>query len=714
MGNETGIVAPILRGLAPHEQAGLRALANHPSPEGLAALTPEQAIVWDVYYARADAEVPMKPGQTPLRWQVEAMRALRVYCATHNNILISAATGTGKGTLIAALMVKAARARKRCLFIVHRDELIDDVMRRALEIEPDLYAGKVKASLNEMDRFSVFASQQSLKGKRLQTIGRFDYVITDESHHASARSYAAIYEQVRKVNPRAKHIGFTATPFRNAGGGKTRGLGEVFDVLAYEYSLSDAIAEGVLAPIRCLSVETDLDLSDIDPEDEDRAAKIVDTPDRNAVVVQKYQEHLTEIDDDWNEVRHPAIAFCASVDHAVHLAEAMREAGIRAEAVWEVSKTQGKDKERERKISDFKAGRIDVLCNRDLLAEGFDHPPTRAVILAGPTASLGLFCQRVGRATRRSVPTGKTEGLVLDFVAASTTHNLITVADLTRPTKNPRIEIGAEVRHRRRAELSEGVVMALRRPNGEDIEDGPADPGAADRPGTAPEDPDEWTAYVLWRAPREPRLRAAFDADQTADGERPHRCAELVQVRAPRQARIEMVAPTVIGVREYAVTLFDSGAGGKVAWYTYTSSTGSKVLLARGTRDGDDLAVLLQRQSDTDPAAPWEAWSRITDRAGTPDARARSRESLIRIAVGSFPMVRDVGIETVQNPLNWRDAWMKQLASEAQRDLLHSFRMDSEGVSKGEATMLIEIRMMRNAIRALVAKAARPVAKAAK
>ena len=726
----------ILRTLPAKDQAALRALLKHPTPEGLAALSEDAAACWDQYYAQP-SEVPMPPGQEPLRWQEEAMRALRVYAGSHQNILFSAATGVGKGTFIASLMVKAARAKKRCLFIVHRDELIDDVMQRATLIEPNLYAGKVKAERNEMDRFSVFASQQSLRGKRLATIGRFDYVITDEVHRAGAKTYRAIYDKVREVNPRAKHFGFTATPFRNTGGGKTKGLGEVFEVLAYEYSLSEAIADGVLAPIRCLSIETDLDLSDVDPDDEEKAAKIVDTPDRNRVVVAKYREHLTEVDDEWSEVHHPAIAFCASVDHAVHLAEAFQADGIKAEAVWESSKNQGKDKERARKIADYKAGRIAVLCNRDLLAEGFDAPATRGVILAGPTESLGLFCQRVGRGTRRSPATGKTEGLVLDFVAASTTHNLVTVADLTRPTKNPRIEVGATVRHRRRAELSEGIVMGLRLPGGgappaTHTEDGRAIPAGADPAGTDPAavDPDEWIADVLWRVPRDPRMRAAFDADRPQDvdgaeqgeaedeaGERRHRCAELVQLRAPRRAREEMVAPSVIGVREYAVTLFDDEegkGGGKVAWYTYTTSTGAKVLLARGTVSNAwpavDVSVLLQHAvvhgEGERGKDQWEAWRRETLRENGEAGREHARRSLTRIASGSFAVVRDIAIEAVRMdgcvPVNWREPWMKQAATDAQRDLLRSFRIDGERASRGEASMLIEIRFMRNAVQQAV------------
>ena len=657
----------------------------------------------------SDAElVPLAPGRTPRRWQAEAMRSIRAYLPKHRAILVSAATGSGKGDLLASLIVKAARKGKRCLFLVHRDELIDDVMARALAIEPALYAGKVKGAQNEINRHAVFASVQSLRGKRLETVGRFDFYFTDEAHHGGAAGYRKLYARIEEVNPRAKHIGFTATPFRNAGQGKTKGIGDVFEVLAYEYSLQDAINDGALCPIRCLRIETELDLSGVDPDDEDRVAKMVDTPERNAVAVQKYMEHGSTANG-----LAPAIAFCANVQHAINLAECLRAAGVRAEAVWDsylpvvpgAGEPKAKRKavkcpDRAGRIAAYQRGDLDVICNATLLTEGFDAPATRIVMLLRPTQSRGMFAQMVGRGTRLSP--GKAEGLILDFVANSESHDLASMADLTRPTKGVRIEVGATVRHRRLAELSEGVVTAIW--SAEPIVLAPAVEPDADLAPREPEpaDPELDYARVLWRAAPEAFERGEDSPDQ-AEGHT-HRCRELVILRPPRTITELCIEPRVIGVSEFTVTLFgnpDAPDAARVGWYNYTTSKKEHVLITRG----DGMAVLLQHapapKGSTAPPE-WEAWLRCE--GPTQHDIDRPPESLERIASGEFNAVRTAASAMIRNPIDWKAGWLRDAASDRQISALTKFGMNKGRITRGEASMLLELRIMRM----LIQKATRP------
>lgn len=360
--------------------------------------------------------IPLPTGMTPRKWQREAMEAIYAGVKTNSKILVSAATGTGKGSLIAALAVRVFHANQRLLFLVHRDELIDDVMARAKAAYAGIDAGKVKGAFDQYDRQIVFASVQSLRGKRLTELGHFDYVVTDEAHHATAPSYLAIYEHVGSVNPNWKHIGFTATPFRYGGYGKTAGLGKAFERLVYEYPLSKAIEDGALCPIRGVAVETHLDLSGVNPDNLGALVGVVDTPSRNKIVAEKYLELA---------VGKPAICFSITVDHAARLAQAFVKAGVNAEVVW------GTDPNRAEKIARYKEGKTQVLCNCELLTEGFDAPQTEAVILVRPTGSIGLYSQMVGRVTRLSP--GKKEGLVIDFVGNAAKYPLIRLSDLTTP-----------------------------------------------------------------------------------------------------------------------------------------------------------------------------------------------------------------------------------------------------------------------------------------
>ena len=578
--------------------------------------------------------VPLAAGQTPLRWQREAMLALRKHLRDHRNVLVSAATGTGKGTLIASLIVKAFRAGKRTLFLVHRDELIDDVMARAMEIDPRLSAGKVKGKQDEWAALAVFASVQTLRGKRLESVGRFDFVITDESHHATAKSYQTIYKRVREVNPNARHIGFTATPFRAAPKGKTRGIGDAFDILCYEYSLQDAISEGALCPIRCVQIETEIDLTGIDPDDEDAAERLVDTPERNDVVAERVIEAAAG---------KPALVFCVSIAHAQHVAEALITRGAKAEAVW------GVDKGRATKIARFKAGQTQILTNKDLLTEGFDHRATEVVAIVRPTQSRGLYMQMVGRGTRRSPATGKTMGTVLDFVANSSTHDLASALDLSKKEHTQRIEIGAEVRHRRTAELCKGCVTAL----------SPA--------GT-------W-ADVVW---------SGADLDPFDGG---YPCDALVLLRAPITPSVLDIVPGVLGVNEFEVLLFGEGSQ-RVAWYTYDCSRG-RVRVAKGEtrKDGAEMSVIVLPHEGR-----WEAWTlrKWTDRSlGVP----MPAESADRVADGAHDHVMSRATSAVENPQGFSRDWQREPATERQEAALKRWGLKRERLSRGEASMLLEVKI---------------------
>lgn len=558
--------------------------------------------------------VPLPPGAVPRRWQEEAMLAIREALPRHRSVLVSAATGTGKGTMIAAMVVKAAVSGRRVLFLVHRDELIDDVMARVRQVSREFSCGKIRGTINEHDRQAVFASVQSLHKKRLPTLKHFDFVVTDEAHHAPAKSYRAVYARVEEVNPKWKHIGFTATPFRSGGKGKTTGLGSVFEALVYEYSLAQAIQDGALAPLRGVQVETLLDLSGVDPDNEAAVQALVDTDERNAIVAQKYLEFAAG---------KPAICFAVSVKHAQRLAQALAVRGVSAGAVW------GDDERRAEKIAAYKAGRITVLCNCGILTEGFDAPATEAVLLARPTQSRGLYAQMVGRATR--LAPGKLEGLLIDFVANSSTHDLASMKDLTpSPPEKPRIKPNDQVRHRR---LDRGVGR-VREVQGW---------VSADEEGDAMV---EWLDGAEWVACR-------LLAINVGEGE-------------PKE---EIIIPKVKGVASFPVQLF--GEGVRPAWYKYE---GSKAYYVAKDKN---CSSIMRKVGDT-----WQLWERV-------GATAAPR----MVACGEFRQIE--GMCSVRGSDQGLDReWLQQPASEAQIAALRRFKVRREGLSKGEASLILELKIM--------------------
>ena len=107
--------------------------------------------------------------------------------------------------------------------------------------------------------------------------------------------------------------------------------------------------------------------------------------------------------------KHPQrkhiLVFCPSVQDAIDLSR--RYAGSA------VIYGDMKPAERASVINDFKAGRIRVIFNVRVLSTGFDYTGIDCIILGISTASIALYYQIIGRATR--IDEGKDDSLIVDL-----------------------------------------------------------------------------------------------------------------------------------------------------------------------------------------------------------------------------------------------------------------------------------------------------------
>jgi superfamily II DNA or RNA helicase len=78
----------------------------------------------------------------------------------------------------------------------------------------------------------------------------------DEAHHCLSDSYQ---KRILDHFPTANILGVTATPDR----GDMKNLGEFFDSKAYEYSMTEAIREGYLCPIKAQMIPLELDIGGV-------------------------------------------------------------------------------------------------------------------------------------------------------------------------------------------------------------------------------------------------------------------------------------------------------------------------------------------------------------------------------------------------------------------------------------------------------------------
>ena len=353
-----------------------------------------------------EADLPVQMGQTiELRdYQQEAIDNMKKMRENGKTIaLLYHATGVGK-TITAATDAKAVGGRT--LFLVNALKLASQAKETFAKVWPEATLGEYTGSQKDMTQTVIFATVQSIS-KDLEKFSPtdFDYLIVDECHHAAANTYQKIFTY---FHPKFI-LGLTATPERSDG----EDMLELFQNVAHKMDLKTAVERGVLVPIRCIRVKTNIDLTDvringIKYNSQDLESKLF-IPERNQLIVDTYLKYVNG---------KKTVIFCASVDHAAEIAKLLRDNGVKAEAV------SGRDRVeiRDKILKDYETGSTNVLCACDLLNEGWDSPHTTVLFMARPTMAKTIYLQQLGRGTRRCP--GKEDLLVIDFVDNANMFNM--------------------------------------------------------------------------------------------------------------------------------------------------------------------------------------------------------------------------------------------------------------------------------------------------
>jgi superfamily II DNA or RNA helicase len=330
--------------------------------------------------------------------QTQALAALEELRLNGKTIaLLTHATGTGKTHVAVS---DACRCNYRTLYLAHTEKLPKQTAARFQELWPEAptFIYKSGQHVTAGDAKVVLSTFQTMA----RNLSRFDpkefgYIIVDEAHHAVADTFS---EVIRHFEPRFL-LGLTATPERC----DDRSLLQMFRETAHRLSLEEAIQRGLLVPIRCLRVETNVDLHHVRFNGVDYRLKDLEqairVPGRDELIADVYRRHAGG---------RRAVCFCVNVDHSERVAQLFRDCGIAAEAV---SGRQPVER-REAVLASYEAGEIKVLCACDMLNEGWDSPKTEVLLMARPTLSKVLYVQQLGRGTR--VAPGKEHLLVFDFV----------------------------------------------------------------------------------------------------------------------------------------------------------------------------------------------------------------------------------------------------------------------------------------------------------
>ena len=348
----------------------------------------------------------LRPYQQQVRDRIHAE-----WDAGHTRTLLVLPTGTGKTIVFASVAADQVRAGDRVLILAHRGELLEQAADK-LQRSTGLVSAVEKAESTCLDSWFrvVVGSVQTLQ--RTARLERFpqDYfgtIIIDEAHHAITDGYRRILDYFSG----AKVLGVTATPDR----GDMRNLGEVFDSLAFEYKLTDAIKEGYLCKIMAQTIPLQLDITSVTMSGGDYAVGDLGT------ALDPYLEQIAAEMARRCKSRK-TVVFLPLIKTSQKFRDLLNTYGFRAAEV------NGQSDDRRQVLADFDAGKYNVLCNSMLLTEGWDCPSVDCVVVLRPTKVRSLYSQMVGRGTRLSP--GKTDLLLLDFLWMTDKHELCRPADL--------------------------------------------------------------------------------------------------------------------------------------------------------------------------------------------------------------------------------------------------------------------------------------------
>ena len=397
--------------------------------------------------------------RTPYEHQKDAMECLDVINKVPSySTLVVLPTGGGKTYTASMWLLKnALDKKKKVLWIAHRQFLLDQAAESFqkfayAEVMPHIssFSFRIISGASYHERTIDIKSTDDLLIVSKDSIGRnlerLDtwlegekelYLIVDEAHHSTAKTYRKVIDYVKKRIPNVKLIGLTATPFRTniseqgllakvySDGVKDKKavLGDIG--ITYKIGLKELIKREILAKPYFESYYTEelygdsLGLNDwesihrLDVIPESVAQQMADSAARNKLIVDTYKANQNKYGQ--------TLLFAVNVVHAIQLTKLFKKAGVKADYVVSSVKdsitgvTISREENNE-KIEAYRNGTLQVLINVNILTEGVDLPKTKTVFLARPTVSTILMTQMVGRALRGKAAEGTDIAYIVSFI----------------------------------------------------------------------------------------------------------------------------------------------------------------------------------------------------------------------------------------------------------------------------------------------------------
>ena len=350
---------------------------------------------WDMDYDIANSEIK------PNYMQRKALKELnRIRAIGAEKALVVASAGSGK-TFLAAFDALNFNP-KRLLYIVHEGSILTKSFETFQKVfGNDRSYGIYNGEYKESDAEFVFSTNVTM-ANNLDAFDphTWDYIIIDECHHATAKTYQDI---LKHFQPQFL-LGITATPERMDG----NDVFSLFDEnVPYELRLRDAIINGLVVPFKYFGIRDELIEYGINATKGHRFVEQFSDEAHCDFIYKQIEAH-----------REPgqklkALAFCRDIAHAVRMSQAMEDYYPNGTRYLTGKNSVGERVRAYRDLQDDNS-ELQILFTVDILNEGVDIPGVNMVLFLRPTDSQTVFIQQLGRGLRTYE--GKKYVTILDFI----------------------------------------------------------------------------------------------------------------------------------------------------------------------------------------------------------------------------------------------------------------------------------------------------------
>lgn len=358
--------------------------------------------------------------------------------AERNRGLVSLPTGAGKTRVAVEALINHAHTLQRpgrVVWIAQSEELCEQAVQtwtylwRALgPADMALAVGRLWGSNDVSEVIDAFhvvvATPEKINVLDLGAyawLPRPSIIVVDEAHTSINQEGNELLRRLGDVKQvpqlTTPLLGLTATPFRGENEEETRRLVDRYHGNRLDPSVFNGTRpmeylqeHGVLARVDQRLLEG----ADVKPTEEELRelrslrrmprtieSRLAANSDRNRTIV----DSILGLPDDAS-----ILVFATSVQNARALAAMLAFQGVPARSVESATDTAS----RRRYVADFREGRLRVLTNYGVFAQGFDVPGVDAVYVTRPTYSPNLYQQMIGRGLRGPLNGGKEEVVIVN------------------------------------------------------------------------------------------------------------------------------------------------------------------------------------------------------------------------------------------------------------------------------------------------------------